>query len=678
MHLLEVHDLQTIFQSDGKMVRAVNHVSFYTDPGEIVAFVGESGSGKSVTQMSILKLVDEPGKIVGGKVLYNGQDILKFEDNSSEMRKIRGGEIGMIFQEPMTSLNPVISIGKQITEMIVSHSQCGKEKAIEVAKELLKSVGITDVERRINDYPHQFSGGMRQRIMIAMAMAAEPKILIADEATTALDVTTGAQILDMLQKIVRDKNVQLTLITHNLGVAARYADRIYVMYGGRILESGDAEEIFDHPAHPYTYSLLKAVPRLDDGKERTFIPIEGSPPDLSAVTGKCVFYPRCKFRNEKCDCEGEPKLMDVGNGHYAACHIEPAELNKMFRETEISEKRRIRIKSDTSDNSPILTVNNVDKYYPVYKGVLRKKVADIKALDGVSIHLYRGKTLGIVGESGCGKTTLAKSILRLHEITSGEIRFKGEDLLHAQRKTMKSLRAQMSMIFQDPYLSLDPRQNAGSIVAEPIIVHKLLKEKKEIEERVDELFRLVGLDPSLKSRMPHEFSGGQRQRIGIARALASNPSVIICDEPISALDVSIQAQIINLLEKLQVELGLSYIFIAHDLSVVKHISDQIAVMYLGRVVEMAESEDLYIQPFHPYTRALLNAIPIPDPKVERARKEVKLQGEPPSMLNRSQGCDFAGRCPYVTEKCRKEKPELINVDKKHQVACFLGERKVKF
>ncbi len=670
MHLLEVHDLQTMFQSGDKKVKAVNHVSFFTDPGEIVAFVGESGSGKSVTQMSILKLVEEPGKIVGGSVFYQGKDILKLNDNGSEMRNIRGGEIGMIFQEPMTSLNPVISIGKQIAEMITGHSDCGREKAIERAKELLKSVGIPDVEKRIHDYPHQFSGGMRQRIMIAMAMAAEPKILIADEATTALDVTTGAQILDMLQEIVRTKNVQLTLITHNLGVAARYADRIYVMYGGRILESGKAEEIFGHPAHPYTFSLMKAIPRLDDDKERTFVPIEGTPPDLSVDTGKCVFYPRCQFRCERCRQGGEPELKEGSKGHFAACYIGPEELEARFLEAK-NEKKEIRKKREVLENEPILTVEKVNKYYPVYQGILKKKIADVKALDGVSICLYPGKTLGVVGESGCGKTTLAKSILMLHEITGGKIYFRGEDLVHSGKNQIRDLRAQMSMIFQDPYLSLDPRQNVGSIVAEPIIVHKIRQGKKAVEERVDELFNLVGLDPSLKTRMPHEFSGGQRQRIGIARALASNPSLIICDEPISALDVSIQAQIINLLERLQVELGLSYIFIAHDLSVVKHISDQIAVMYLGRVVEMTESEELYQKPLHPYTQALLNAIPIPDPKVERQRKELKLQGEPPSLLKRPEGCDFAGRCPYATERCRTSKPELKKVDEKHQVACFL-------
>lgn len=673
MHLLEVRDLQTVFQTDGKKIRAVNHVSFFTDPGEIVAFVGESGSGKSVTQMSILKLIEEPGKIVGGEVLYKGKNILAFDDNSPEMRKIRGGEIGMIFQEPMTSLNPVISIGKQITEMIAGHSDGKKEPAAEKAVELLRSVGIPDAEKRINDYPHQFSGGMRQRIMIAMAMAAEPKILIADEATTALDVTTGAQILDMLQKIVRTRNVQMTLITHNLGIAARYADRIYVMYGGRILESGDVCDIFEHPVHPYTYSLLKAVPRLDDDRSRTFVPIEGSPPDLSADTDRCIFYPRCKFRNEKCGKAGEPKLRETDKGHYAACHIHPDELETLFRCAENNEKGEIRHKKRITEDSPVLTVQRLDKYYPVYKGILRKKIADVKALDGVSINLYKGQTLGIVGESGCGKTTLAKSILRLHDITGGTIRFGEKDLLHTGKRQIRSLRAEMSMIFQDPYLSLDPRQNVESIVAEPIIVHRMLKGKQAIDKRVDELLRLVGLDPSLKTRMPHEFSGGQRQRIGIARALASDPSLIICDEPISALDVSIQAQIINLLERLQAELGLSYIFIAHDLSVVKHISDQIAVMYLGRVVEVSESEELYKNPLHPYTQALLGAIPIPDPKAERCRKELKMQGEPPSLLKRPEGCDFAGRCPRAMEKCFREKPELKVVDKKHQTACFIRE-----
>ena len=667
--LLEIRDLTVHYVTVDGTVHAVEDLSLELEEGKTLGLVGETGAGKTTTVKAVMQILpDPPAKIIQGEISFMGEDLLK--KSKKAMRKIRGKQISMIFQDPMTSLNPVMTVGDQIMEVIRLHDKkLSRKDAWIKACEMLELVGIKS--DRATDYPHQFSGGMKQRVIIAMALACNPKLLIADEPTTALDVTTGAQILDMLQEIVRTKNVQLTLITHNLGVAARYADRIYVMYGGRILESGKAEEIFEHPAHPYTFSLMKAIPRLDDDKERTFVPIEGTPPDLSVDTGKCVFYPRCQFRCERCRQGGEPELKEGSKGHFAACYIGPEELEARFLEAK-NEKKEIRKKREVLENEPILTVEKVNKYYPVYQGILKKKIADVKALDGVSICLYPGKTLGVVGESGCGKTTLAKSILMLHEITGGKIYFRGEDLVHSGKNQIRDLRAQMSMIFQDPYASLDPLFVVHDTLAEGIDAHHLYK-GKEREERIHELLSMVGLNREHGSRFPHEFSGGQRQRIGIARALSVEPELIVCDEPISALDVSIQAQVVNLLKSLQEKMGLSYLFITHDLSMVRQIADRIAVMYLGALVELALGEEIYTNNFHPYTRALLSAIPIADPDAERKRRRIYLSGDVPSPINLPKGCSFCGRCPYAAEECRESRPALRQIVPGHFVACHRAE-----
>nr|WP_157076773.1 ABC transporter ATP-binding protein [Halalkalibacter krulwichiae] len=675
-HLLEVKQLKTEFNVDGNRIQAVDGVSYYIEEGEIVCFVGESGCGKSITQMSGLQLIPTPpGKIVGGEVLYKGVDLLKLKPESEEIRKIRGGEIGFIFQEPMTSLNPVLTIGEQIIESIMLHLKVSRTEAREKAIEVIKKVGIPDAQTRIDDYPHQFSGGMRQRIMIAMVLSVNPKVLIADEATTALDVTTQAQILEMLRDIVKSMNMSLILVTHNLGVVARYAERIYVMYAGTIVESGTAKEVLKNPSHPYTVGLINAVPRLDDPKEKRLVPVEGLPPNLINKKDHCQFLPRCIFRTEDCYNLPAPPLKQVENEHRAACYVDLASVKHIDSQqvaketasaTQVIEKREGKSNGDDK----LLEVNNLKMYFPVRKGMLKRKVADVKAVDNVSFYLKKGETLGLVGESGCGKSTIARSVLRLYDPTSGEIKFNGKDIANLTKNKLRPTRKEISMIFQDPFSSLDPRQTAESVVGEPLIVHGLVKNKKEYTNRVEELFRMVGLDPSLKNRVPHEFSGGQRQRVGIARALASNPSLIVCDEAISALDVSIQAQIINLLEDLKVKLDLSYLFIAHDLSVVRHISDRVAVMYLGRIVETADWKTLYDNPKHPYTKALLEAVPIPDPDVEEGRELITIKGEIPSPQNRPTGCSFHNRCPLATEECRESDPELQEVEAGHGVACI--------
>ncbi len=670
-HLLEIKDLVTTFRSDGKEFNAIEGVNLHIDRGEIVGIVGESGSGKSVTMLSSLQLIASPGRVAGGEVYLEGVDknLLSFDSDSEEMRQIRGGRISMIFQEPMTSLNPVLTVGYQIQENILLHKNVTPEEARRLTIEAMKTVNIPDAETRYDYYPQQFSGGMRQRIMIAMAMAPGPDILIADEATTALDVTTQAQLLEMIRDIAKKTNTAVIMVTHNLGLVARYAERIYVMYGGHIMETSNCVEIFHNTKHPYTRALLRAIPRLDDPKDRVLIPIDGLPPVPSQRPDYCPFYARCEYRCDACLSNHDYSLHEVGEGHYSSCILTDEELDR--KAEELLHKDYGASPERHPLNRECLRVTNVRKYFPVYKGMLRKKVGEVKAIEDIAFTLQQGETLGVVGESGCGKTTLARCIMRMYEPDEGEILFGGRDIAHLKDKDLKSVRPKISMIFQDPFSSLDPRQNAGSIVGESLLIHKLTKTREEYENRVDELFRKVGMDPAMKDRVAHEFSGGQRQRIGIARALSSNPDLIICDEPISALDVSIQAQIINLLENIQAELGISYIFIAHDLAVVKHISDRILVMYLGRVMEIADCDTLYENPLHPYTQALLSAIPVADPVVEASREAVPIQGEVPSILKRPSGCPFHNRCPRATERCSQEVPQLHAVDGTHEVACHL-------
>ncbi len=670
-HLLEVKNLATTFRSDGKEFNAIEGVSLHVDRGEIVGIVGESGSGKSVTMLSVLQLIASPGRVAGGEVYLEGVEgnLLDHDGESEMMRQVRGGRISMIFQEPMTSLNPVLTVGYQIQENLMLHSNMSAAEAKARTIEAMKMVNIPDAETRYGYYPQQFSGGMRQRIMIAMAMAPKPDILIADEATTALDVTTQAQLLEMIRRIAKETNTAVIMVTHNLGLVARYAERIYVMYGGHMMETSNAKEIFHHTEHPYTRALLRAIPRLDDPKDRILIPIDGLPPVPSMRPAYCPFYARCEYRCDRCKEHTDATLKEVRPGHYSACCLTQAELDA--KEEELKHKDYGASPERHPNNELCLDVRDVRKYFPVYKGLMKRKVGDVKAIEDITFTIKQGETLGVVGESGCGKTTLARCIMRMYEPDEGQIIFRGKDIAHSKDRELKPFRPQVSMIFQDPFSSLDPRQNAGSIVGESLLIHKMVKNRLEYDQKVDELFRKVGLDPLMKERVAHEFSGGQRQRIGIARALSSNPKLIICDEPISALDVSIQAQIINLLENIQAEMGLSYIFIAHDLAVVKHISDRILVMYLGRVMEIATCDDLYERPLHPYTQALLSAIPVADPTVEEQREAITVQGEVPSILKRPSGCPFHNRCPKCTKRCEEETPVLHDAGDGHMVACHL-------
>jgi peptide/nickel transport system ATP-binding protein len=660
--LIEINDLNVRFVTSHGTVQAVEGLSYSVRPGEMVAIVGESGSGKSVSALAVMRLLPEGTARTKGSVRFGGRELLQLSDE--EMRRIRGREIAMIFQEPMTSLNPVLKIGLQIMEPLTIHLNMDQAAARARAIELLTLVGITDPESRLGQYPHQLSGGMRQRVMIAIGLACNPKLLIADEPTTALDVTIQAQILELMKDLSRRLHVAVVIITHNLGIVARYADRVNVMYAARLVESGTAERVFGRPLHPYARGLLSAVPRLDRGRSAKLSTIEGAPPNLLAPPSGCRFRPRCRFAIEK--CLEDPPLVEGEPGHVAACH-RVSEIDTLDPPAGRAQSA-VKAESEGRDAAPILDITHAKKYFPIRVGLLRRTRV-VRAVDDVTLDIKRGETLGLVGESGCGKSTLGRLVLRLDEPTSGEICFEGVDLAKLDRGQMIGVRKQMQVIFQDPYSSLNPRMTVGQIIAEPIRVHRILP-KPQVLDRVAELLQVVGLFPYMALRYPHELSGGQRQRVGIARALAVNPSVIVCDEAVSALDVSIQGQVINLLEELQQRLGLTYLFIAHDLAVVRHISSKVAVMYLGRIVEYAPAEELFANPKHPYTQALLAAAPVPDPVIERTRVRTIIRGELPSPLNPPKGCVFHPRCPLATEECRKGVPATRELAPGHSVACI--------
>jgi len=670
--LLEVEDLHVHFVTSRGVVRAVEGISYRVQAGEVAALVGESGCGKSVSSLAIMRLLAKPaGRIVHGRILFEGRDLLKLSDD--EMRQIRGRDIAMIFQEPMTSLNPVLTIGFQIMEPLLIHLGMTMDAARARALELLKLVGIPDAERRLDQYPHQFSGGMRQRVMIAIGLACNPKLLIADEPTTALDVTIQAQILSLMKDLTRELGIALVLITHNLGIVARYADRVNVMYAARMAEQGDAERVFGLPLHPYTAGLLRSVPRLDRPRGAQLETIEGSPPNLLDPPPGCRFAPRCPARIPAC-VEVLPPLVEIERGHSSAC-IRAGEIARagsagfgLF----VSSRAAPAAKLLPREERPLLEVRGLKTYFETATGLqsLGGARAVVRAVDDVSFFVRRGETVGLVGESGCGKTTVGRTLLRLERPTAGEIFFHGEDVTHAQGDQLQRYRRQMQVIFQDPYSSLNPRMTIGEIIAEPMLVYKLAPNRRAARKKVVELLQQVGLFDYMADRYPHELSGGQRQRVGIARALAMQPSFIICDEPVSALDVSIQAQIINLLERLQDELVLTFLFIAHDLAVVRHISDRVIVMYLGRIMEVADRDALYNHPRHPYTKALLDAVPVPDPGVEAARDYQVLTGEVPSPLQPPSGCVFNTRCPRAIDECKRVVPALREIEPGHYAACI--------
>jgi len=667
--LLSVEDLHVHFVTSRGVVRAVEGVSWLVYPGEMVALVGESGCGKSVSALAVMRLLAKPaGRIPHGRVLFEGRDLLLLPED--EMRAIRGRDISMIFQEPMTSLNPVLTIGLQIMEPLFIHKGMSERDARDRAVELLRMVGISDAPRRLGQYPHQFSGGMRQRVMIAIGLACNPKLIIADEPTTALDVTIQAQILQLMKELSRKLGIAMVVITHNLGIVARYADRVNVMYAARLAEQGSAASIFAKPLHPYTAGLLRSVPRLDRPRSAKLETIEGLPPSLLDPPKGCRFAPRCAAKQERCVAR-LPELEEIETGHYSAC-LRAGELARSGPQSIglVSAASAQLAPPKALNPKPLVSVEGLSTHFEVRRGVLGGGRSVLRAVDDVSFQIRAGETLGLVGESGCGKTTVGRTLLRLERETAGRIFYDGLDVTRAGADEMKSYRRSIQVIFQDPYSSLNPRMTVGQIIGEPMLVHGLVRDRRAATARVSKLLAEVGLFEYMTERYPHELSGGQRQRVGIARALALEPRFIVCDEPVSALDVSIQAQIINLLEDLQKTLGLTYLFIAHDLAVVRHIADRVVVMYLGRVMEIADRDRLYERPLHPYTKALLDAVPIPDPELERKRARAVLGGEVPSPLDPPQGCVFHTRCPMATDECRQGVPPLREIEPMHFAACI--------
>lgn len=668
--VLSVRDLNVRFNSENGVVHAVRGVDFDLMPGKTLGIVGESGSGKSVTSLAIMGLLP-PMAEISGSVRLMGKELLGLSDRA--MCAYRGNDIAMVFQDPLSSLTPVFTVGTQIIEALTIHNPTMSKQAKEArAVELLAMVGIPSPKDRLKAFPHEFSGGMRQRVMIAIAIANNPRVLIADEPTTALDVTIQAQVLEVLHTAQEETGAAVVMITHDLGVVAGIADDIMVMYAGRPVETGQVDDIYYNPRMPYTMGLLGAVPRVDVAEKSSLVPIEGIPPNLIHTPTGCSFAPRCPLVTDACRT-GEPELLPAGGtaGHKAACIKSEAlggdaDVLDIFSAPPVPKSRFDAIPRGA--RAAVLELKDVRKHFPLTKGaLLKRRIGTVKAVDGLSFDIREGECFSIVGESGSGKTTTLLEIMEFHKDQDGEVIIGGLSNKEATTgKARSAMRRELQMVFQDPTGALDPRFTVYEVLAEPLQNAGL--DKRAIRKRIMELMKLVGLQPDHVNRFPNQFSGGQRQRVGIARALAVNPKLVVLDEPVSALDVSVQAGVINLLDQLRAELGLSYLMVAHDLSVVRHISNRVAVMYLGKIVEIGEVDRVFDNPRHPYTRALLSAIPVPDPQLERTRERIILKGDLPSPLDAPKGCNFATRCPVFAalpaakqEKCLTLEPPLESV-----------------
>jgi len=669
--LLRVENLVTCFESSSgsatHAARVVDGVSLAIHRSETYALLGESGCGKSMTSFSIMRLLPPAGRTVAGRVMLQGEDLMSLPD--SAMRAVRGGRIAMIFQEPMTSLNPVVTIGEQIAESVRLHQGLGGSAIQKKVEELLDAVGIADPVQRYGDYPHQLSGGMKQRVMIAIALAGEPELLIADEPTTALDVTIQAQVLALLKKLQRERGMALLLITHDLGVVSEMADTVGVMYAGQLVEEATREQFFATPQHPYSQKLFESLPDIDK-RDQPLAVIHGAVPSLAAEFSGCRFAERCDFSETACHQE-LPHWIDHGEGHGVRCHrFDPAYVGS-FGEVAApaSHIEKSTATTDSFSAEPLLEVRDLKMHFQMRKGIFSRNAGHLYAVDGLSLRIARGATLALVGESGCGKTTVGKAILQLNRPTNGEVLFEGDDLAQMSDAALRVRRNDFQIIFQDPFSSMNPRMKVAEIIREGMVTLGIGGSDAEQQARVDQLLEQVGLPPESRDRYPHEFSGGQRQRICVARALAVNPKLIICDEPTSALDVSVQAQILNLLKRLQQQMELSYLFITHNLSVVAYLADEVAVMYLGRIVEQGTVEDILNHPKHPYTQALISAIPVIDSEGER--EVIRLEGDLPSPAAPPSGCHFHNRCPQVMAQCSERYPENIVVSDSHQVSCYL-------
>lgn len=660
--LLEVRGLSTHLGPIDQPVRVLDQVDLDIRRGETLALLGESGCGKSMTALSLMRLLPTSGRVVAGSVRLDGEELLGLGER--DMRGLRGGRLGMIFQEPQTSLNPVLTVGDQIAEAVRLHDPAAKGRVRERVVELLDAVGIPDAARRAGEYPHQLSGGMKQRVMIAMALAGKPDLLIADEPSTALDVTIQAQVLRLLKQLQRDTGMAVLLITHDLGVVAETADRLAVMYAGRIIETADSARFFQRPAHPYSRRLLASQPNAAK-RSQSLAVIPGRVPPLSQRFEHCRFAERCALVESSCR-EREPDWQDIGDGRGVRCHRWQLEDLAQHEGT-----RAAAGEGSEPNGRGRLQVQGLEVHFPIHRGLLRRVVGQVKAVDGVSLHLEPGKTLALVGESGCGKTTVGKGILQLLKPTGGSVNYDGDNLIGLGSRAFRRFRKDLQIVFQDPFASMNPRMLVGDIVGEGLQALGLEPNRARRLERVGKLLEQVGLSPDAAERYPHEFSGGQRQRICIARALAVEPKLIVCDEPTSALDVSVQAQILNLLRDLQRDMNLAYLFITHDISVVSFLADEVAVMYLGRIVERGSVAEVLEDPRHPYTRALLSAVPVID---QGTRGEVvRLEGDMPSPSDPPPGCHFHPRCPEARFECAQAYPAEVRLSGSRSVHCIRAQ-----
>ncbi len=663
-NLLSVTSLTASLHSG---VPIVDGISFDIAAGETFALLGESGCGKSMTALSLLRLLPDGVVLRGGSARLNGIDLLALPERA--MRDVRGGKMTMIFQEPGLSLNPVMTVGQQIAEVLRLHGDMKGAAAQQRCIELLDQVGIPDASRRVVEYPFQLSGGMKQRVMIAMALAGKPGLLVADEPTTALDVTIQAQVLQLLRDTQAASGMSLLLITHDLGVVAEIAHRVAVMYAGQIVEQASRAQLFAAPLHPYTQKLFAAIP---DAARRTrmLAAIPGNVPQPGSITHGCRFAPRCDRAWERCR-EQTPEWTVMADGQGVRCHLyagEAAIVRPGKADAAIADQDADEISLEIDSDSAQLQVTDLRIHFPIRKGILQRTAGYVKAVDGVSLQIPRGRTLALVGESGCGKTTLGKALLQLIRPTSGSVKFDDRELLGLNAKELQMQRATMQMVFQDPYASLNPKMRVAEILEEGMSALNILRDSAARQAHIDTLLDQVGLANNSKWRYPHEFSGGQRQRIAIARALAVSPQLLICDEPTSALDVSVQAQILNLLKKLQQELNLSYLFITHNLAVVDYLAHEVCVMYLGRIVERGTAEEVLRAPKHPYTQALLSAVP----KIDGSgRERIKLEGDMPSPAKPPPGCHFAPRCAHASARCRDAYPDAVALSTTHSVNCYL-------
>ena len=664
--LLQIKDLHTDIEIRSGVVRALSGVDLHVNPGETLGIVGESGSGKTMTALSLMGLLPQGGKVSSGSIILDGQDLTQLP--LKEKRKLRGTKVGMIFQDPLTSLNPTMKIGLQVCEPLRVHEGLSKKEALERAVEILKRVGMPRPEVVINNYPHQLSGGMRQRVMLAMALVCKPRILIADEPTTALDVTTQMQILDLIDELRDEYKMGVILITHDLGVVAGHTDRVAVMYAGRIVETAPTKTLFTEPKHRYTSSLMAALPERALAAGTKLFSIPGAPPSLTNLPVGCRFAARCLWATDECRA-GYPDLRGDETHTFSCFHpVQEGDESPAVLQGKLDSNKT----DGAAENVPqishetLLDVKEASREYEsAGSGFFKREKGVVSAVDRVSITVKKGETYGLVGESGCGKSTVGRLIAGLEPPSGGAIELDGRDLATLKGRDAVRIHRDVQMMFQDSYAAMDPRMRIDQILAEPMSIQKT-GNARQIAERIMEILEQVGLTEEILDRYPHEFSGGQLQRIGFARSLTLAPDLIVADEPVSALDVSVQAQVLNLMKDLQQELGLSYLFISHDLAVVQYMADRIGVMYLGRIVEEGPASEVVKNPKHPYTKALIDSIPVPDPEFKHDENAIKLTGEPPSAVNPPEGCRFRPRCPFAGEEC-KVQPMLT--DETHRVAC---------